>query len=282
MRIDAHQHFWKINRGDYDWLNPELQVLYRDFLPEDLVPHLMEHRIDGTILVQAAPTIAETEYLLSLYKRNPFIAGVVGWLDLESEIFIDEYRRLREEEGFIGIRPMLQDLEDDQWILRPKVLKSIEQLASDDFPIDILVVPRHLPYIEKLMEYFPNLRAVIDHIAKPDISSGMTEAWMESIAKLARYQNVMCKMSGMITEMKQPLKRTELKPFINHILKCFGTEAVMFGSDWPVCLLAGSYRDVYQTLLAQLPPSLTTCEFTNIFGENAIKFYKLTPRSDSC
>lgn len=278
MRVDAHQHFWRIDRGDYDWLSPELRVLYRDFLPEHLIGQLNEYKLDGSIAVQAAPTVAETEYLLQLYQQYDYIAGVVGWLDLEEEFFKKEYQRLKQVEGFIGIRPMLQDLPDDQWILRPRVLKNIELLVKDDFPIDILILPRHLPHINTLLREFPQLRAVIDHIAKPNISAGMTDFWRENIEELASYQNVMCKLSGMITEMKQPINKSEVQPFVQYILKVFGTESIMFGSDWPVCLLAGSYNEVYQTLVDVLPDDLTESDVKKIFGENAMRFYKLTPR----
>lgn len=280
MKIDAHQHFWKLDRGDYDWLTPDLEVLYRDFLPEDLSFHLKEKQVHRTIAVQAAPTIAETEYLLWLYEKYDFIAGVVGWLDFEASNFQNQYKRYKNIKGFVGIRPMLQDIEDDQWILRPKVLKHIELLAHDGFPLDILIHPRHLPHITKLMREFPTLRAVINHIAKPAISSGITDFWKDYLKELAGYENVMCKLSGIITEAKQPFSIHGIKPFVQHVVEVFGTEAVMFGSDWPVCLLAGSYQDVYQVLIDCLPDSLTSSDLKKIFGENAMRFYRLKPRGD--
>ncbi|USK36657.1 amidohydrolase family protein (plasmid) [Bacillus sp. F19] len=275
MRIDSHQHFWTLYRGDYGWLTPELKVLFRDYLPGDLLVHLKENQFDQTILVQAAPTLAETEYLLRLYEQNDFIAGVVGWLNLESANFEKEYKRLKSHKGFVGIRPMLQDLEDDQWILRPEVNNNIQLLVDDDFPIDILVFPRHLPYIIRLLKIFPNLRAVINHIAKPDIANGILEPWKDHMAEIALYEKVMCKCSGMITEAKQPFSSSDIQPYVQHIISVFSAEKVMFGSDWPVCLLAGDYKQVYETLKETLPENLSRNDLQGIFGKNAARFYKL-------
>jgi L-fuconolactonase len=275
MRIDSHQHFWKLARGDYDWLTPDFSVLYQDYLPEDLSQHLQPFRIDKTILVQAAPTIAETEFLLELYEQNEFIAGVVGWLDMESPSFASEYRRLRSHKGFVGIRPMLQDLEDDKWILRKSVLKNIELLVEDDFPIDLLIYPHHLPTIIQLLEVFPSLRAVINHLGKPRIAEQIIKPWKEQITEIASYKNVMCKLSGMVTEAGQEIQTSEIEPFVQHVIKVFGPHSVMFGSDWPVCLLKASYQDVVELLLSTLPDHLMDSDKAAIFGENAIRFYKL-------
>jgi L-fuconolactonase len=281
MRIDAHQHFWKLDRGDYGWLTPELRPLYDDFLPDALISHLDNNNFQKTIVVQAAPTIAETEYLLSLYQKYEFLAGVVGWLDFEASNFKQEFERLLEFPGFVGVRPMLQDIEDDDWILRPTILKNIQLIAERDFPIDLLIKPRHLPYIRALLQEFPKLRAVINHIAKPNISSGISEDWKVSMQELAGYENVMCKLSGMITETEQPFLISEIRPFVHHIIRVFGTDAIMFGSDWPVCLLAGSYDNVYQTLIECLPDNHNCVDLEKLFGENAMKFYQLKSRRDS-
>lgn len=276
MRIDSHQHFWKLNRGDYDWLTPRLDVLYRDYLPADLHPYLIEHNIDYTVLVQAAPTVAETKFMLKLYDEHEFIAGVVGWLDLESDHFKDQFYRFRENRGFVGIRPMLQDLEDDQWILRPKVMKHLEILIEVDFPIDLLVFPRHLPYIIELLEHLPELKAVINHGAKPNIARGVMEPWKEYLAQIGSYSKVMCKLSGLITEADhQNWKTDDLVPYVHHIIDVFGPKRVLFGSDWPVCLLAGSYSNVYKSAMASIPKGLMNEDLKAIFGENAAQFYQL-------
>jgi L-fuconolactonase len=276
VRVDAHQHFWKVERGDYGWLTPSLKPLYKDFLPDDLQPHLQKYRIDRTIVVQAAPTTEETDFLLQLYREHERIAGVVGWLDLESPDFHEIFLRYREREGFIGIRPMLQDLEDDRWILRPTVLKNIEILVQEDFPIDILIKPRHLPSIIELLRLFPTLRAVIDHMAKPYIAAQILDPWREQMREVASFPQVMCKLSGMITEADpSSWKREDLKPYIHHVIEVFGTDRIMFGSDWPVCLLAGSYDDVYQALVENLPIDFSDEDRTKLFGHNALSFYQI-------
>ncbi|MDQ0338324.1 L-fuconolactonase [Caldalkalibacillus uzonensis] len=277
MRIDAHQHFWKLERGDYFWLTPELEEIYRDFLPQDLKSHLERCGIEKTIVVQATSTVEETEFLLSLYAETDFIAGVVGWLDLESETFPQDFDRYRQRQGFVGIRPMLQDLADDKWILRPQVVENISRLVENDFPIDLLIYPRHLPVIKALLQRFPRLRAVIDHLAKPNIAKQEMHPWQEHLAEIANYPNVMCKLSGMITEADhQKWAPDDLRPYVSHALEVFGVERVMFGSDWPVCLLAGQYEEVYQALAANLPASLSAKEADKIFGQNAMRFYKLS------
>lgn len=218
----------------------------------------------------------ETEYLLNLYHQSEFMAGVVGWLDLDSTSFIEDYKRLKQEEGFIGIRPMLQDLNDDRWILRPKVMKNIEQLLIDDFPLDLLICPRHLPIVLELLQVFPKLRTVINHAAKPDIKNGITPYWMNYMSKIASFENVMCKLSGLITEADhESWTYKDIEPFVHHLIDAFGTDRLMFGSDWPVCLQAGSYQEVYQLCERLLTQNITGNNVSQVFGENANKFYKL-------
>lgn len=228
------------------------------------------------MLVQAAPTVAETEFLLELSKDYDFIAGVVGWLDLESPDFPKQFARFRRHRRFVGIRPMLQDLEDDRWILRPQVKRNIAILSQQDFPLDLLIYPRHLPHIEELLQEFPTLRAVVDHAAKPDIRGGVLEPWKSGIARIASFPKVMCKLSGLITEADHDnWTPDDLKPYVHHVIDVFGVDRVMFGSDWPVCLLAGSYRDVIEALTATLPEELSEDDRSKIFGKNAARFYQL-------
>jgi L-fuconolactonase len=275
MKIDAHQHFWDLDCNKYKWLTPSQKILYRNYLPDQLLHPLLRHQFSKTILIQAADNVKETEYLLDLYKKNDFIAGVVGWLDMESTDFEMKFKKMKEHKGFIGIRPMLQDLEDDQWILRPAVLKNIELLVNDDFPMDILIFPRHLQTIIELLEYFPNLRIVINHLAKPDIDREMNETWRRDMTKISTFKNVMCKLSGLITQTTMPFTEVDFKPFVYFVVDVFGAHSVMFGSDWPVCLLAGEYSDVYTTLVESLPKGLSGEEMNGIFGGNANDFYKL-------
>ncbi|HLR52790.1 MAG TPA: amidohydrolase family protein [Candidatus Avamphibacillus sp.] len=276
MRIDSHQHFWELSRGDYSWLKPvgDFKRIYKDYMPEQLVSHLKEHNIDKTILVQAAPTVEETDYMFEIYEKNDFIAGVVGWLDMASDEFPELYEEYKRKKGFIGIRPMLQDIEDERWILRDDVLKNVELLVEDDFPLDILINPKHLDAIIELFKIFPPLRGVIDHLGKPYIKSGIVKPWDEKISEIASNENVWCKLAGIITEDDYDnWKISNFTPYINHCIDVFGKDKVMFGSDWPVCLLAGSYNDVYRSLIENV--SLTEKEKKDLFGNNAIEFYKL-------
>ena len=276
MIIDAHQHFWITSRGDYPWMTPDLKILNRDYLPEDLAPILDAHHITKTILVQAAPTVEETEFLLRLAEATDYVAGVVGWLDMAADDFPEQFRRLRAHRKFVGIRPMLQDMDDDAWILRPEVLRNVECLLEFDFPLDLLVHPRHLPHIADLLERYPALRAVIDHAAKPPIKERILQPWQDWMEQISRYDNVMCKLSSLITQADlEHWTSEDIAPYVRHVVYVFGTNAVMFGSDWPYCLLGGSYGDVLEALRAALPADLTHGELSAIFGSNAEKFYKL-------
>ncbi len=253
-----------------------MTALYRDYLPADLRPSLERHQIDKTVLVQAAPTVAETDFLLELAKKNDFIAGVVGWLDLENRDFPSRLESYSRQHKFIGLRPMLEELPDDDWILRPRVTDALRMIARMDFPFDFLVHPRHLPHVAKVLEDVPGLRAVIDHIAKPEIKAHKLEPWKSLIQDLAQHKNLYCKLSGMITEASHDSWELEdLRPYIEHVIECFGPDRVMYGSDWPVCLLAGSYDRVIGALEAVISPRLDTASAEAVFGDNAARFYRL-------
>jgi L-fuconolactonase len=274
--IDAHQHFWQLDRGDYDWITAEQGILFRDYLPRDLKPTLNKHGIDKTIVIQATPTIEETDYLLELYEQHEFIAGVVGWIDLNALSFGEDYHRLREHAGFVGIRPMLQDITDDRWILKPTVMKNVEKMFKDDFPMDMLIYPRHLPIIRELLQAFPKLKAVINHAAKPDIANGLIDNWRNDIYPIAQYENVYCKISGLITEADhQHWTLADISPYINELVQSFGPSKLMFGSDWPVCLQAGNYGDVYQVFQDSLSGQVSKEARFKMSDENAKKFYNL-------
>ncbi|MEJ2008709.1 MAG: amidohydrolase family protein [Acidobacteriota bacterium] len=276
MRIDSHQHFWKISRGDYSWMKPEMKVLHRDYLPGDLKPSLESYKIDKTILVSAAPTLAETDFLLDLAKKHDFIAGVVGWLDLESKDFPSLIELYSRQHKFAGLRPMLESLPDNDWILRPPVMDSLRIIAQLDLPFDFLVYTRHLPHVAKVLEEVPGLRAVIDHIAKPEIKAQKLEPWKSLIRDVAQHKNLYCKLSGMVTEADHDSWNPEqLRPYIEHVVECFGPERVMFGSDWPVCLLAGSYDQVVGVLETVLNPVVDAASLQAVYGDNAARFYKL-------
>lgn len=276
MRIDSHQHFWKAARGDYHWMGPAVPVLCRDYLPEDLRPWLAKNRIDKTVLVQAAQTRAETDFLLDLAQAHDFIAGVIGWLDMDSPTFAAELDLYSKKPKFLGVRPMLQDLEKDDWILRPRVVESLKLISQRDIPFEFLTYTRHLPHVLKALDAVPGLRAVVDHVSKPEIKNRKLDPWRSLISDVAKHPNVHCKLSGMITEADHKTWTAEdLRPYVEHVLNCFGPERVMFGSDWPVCLLAGSYDHVVGALHTILQPRLNEQLEADIFGGNAARFYKL-------
>ncbi len=274
MRIDAHQHYWKLSRGDYGWLTPDMGVLYRDYLPAHLKPTLAQHRIDKTILVQAAPTVAETDFMLSLAAEDDSIGGVVGWLDMADSSFPRLFEKYRQAPALVGIRPMLHDLSDDAWVTQPRVIEHLRLLAAHDFPFDFLVRPQHLPYVLQVLAQAPNLRAVVDHIAKPLIKDRQFEPWASQLAAIAQHEQVYCKLSGMVTEADNAnWTPADLKPYVEHTVACFGPERVMFGSDWPVSLLAASYPDVIGALEQVLAPQLDESGKARVFGGNAARFY---------
>ncbi|HUA65982.1 MAG TPA: amidohydrolase family protein [Alphaproteobacteria bacterium] len=276
MRIDSHQHFWKADRGDYHWMSPAVQVLCRDYLPADLQPLLKKNKIDKTILVQAAQTTAETDFLLELAEQHDFIAGVIGWLDMDSPEFPREIVRYSKKPKFLGVRPMLQDLPDDDWILRPNVIRALKLIAEWDMPFEFLTYTRHLPHVLTVLEKVPGLRAVVDHVSKPEIKNRKLDPWRSLMARVAEHPNVYCKLSGMITEADHKTWiPDDLRPYVEHVLDSFGVERVMFGSDWPVCLLAGSYDQVAAALQAVVKPRLDKHGESALFGENAARFYKL-------
>jgi L-fuconolactonase len=257
-------------------MGPAVPVLCRDYLPRDLQPCLVENRMDKTILVQAAQTTAETDFLLDLAQQHDFIAGVVGWLDMDSPTFAAELKRYSKKPKFLGLRPMLQDLADDAWILRPRVMAALELVAEQDLPFEFLTYTRHLPHVLKVLDSLPRLRAVLDHLSKPEIHQRNLDPWRNLMAEAAKHPNLCCKLSGMITEADhQTWTAGDLQPYVEHVLECFGFDRVMFGSDWPVCLLAGSYAQVMGALQSILQPHLNEPREAAVFGGNAARFYKL-------
>lgn len=276
MRIDSHQHFWQPARGDYHWMSPSIPVLCRDYLPEDLKPWLVKNRMDRTIVVQAAQTKAETDFLLGLAAQHDFIAGVIGWLDLEGPNFAGELEIYAGNPKFLGLRPMLQDLPDDDWILRPRVMAALKLIAQHDLVFEFLTFTRHLPHVLKALAAVPHLRAVVDHVSKPEIKNRKLDPWRPLISEVAKYPNVYCKLSGMITEADHSSwTPADLRPYVEQVLESFGFERVMFGSDWPVCLLAGTYDQVVDALQIILQPHLNEQREAAVFGGNAARFYKL-------
>lgn len=273
-RIDAHQHFWDIARGDYHWLTPELGPIYRNFLPSDLAPNLEAHGISGTILVQAAPTLAETRFMLSLADNSPAVKGVVGWVDFESTDAPQIISDLAAHPALVGLRPMIQDLEDDDWMLRDILTPAFEALIANDLTFDALTFPRHLENLSALLIRFPDMRVVIDHGSKPLIRDSLIDDWAASMKQLAADTNAFCKLSGLVTEAKPDWSVDDLRPYVDHLLSTFGPQRILWGSDWPVCLLASSYErwvEATETLLNGLTPD----EKDAVLGLNALRAYGL-------
>jgi L-fuconolactonase len=274
MRIDAHQHYWKLERGDYDWMSaPAVAPIRRDFLPRDLLPELEKHRIDRSVVVQAAATVAETDFLLRLSSEHPNVAGVVGWLDVEAPDFSEALARYARRPKFLGIRPMLQDIADERFLVRPRVIENLRELVRAGRTLDLLVLPRHLPVVLDALGELAGIRAVVDHCAKPDLRSGSLDAWRAGMARIAEHPNVVCKLSGLVTEAPAGAHARDLAPAIEHVLAVFGPDRLLFGSDWPVCTLAASYDRVIGVLTEVLGARLTPDFERKLFGDNAARFY---------
>jgi len=287
MRIDAHQHFWDPARNRYGWMSglkgEAARRLDRPVLPAELAPILAHHRIDKTLLVQAAPSEAEGDFLLSLAEQHEFIAGAVVWLDLESVSFEGKLDALRANPKFLGIRPMIQDIEDPGWMLGPNVKRAFAALEERGVCFDFLIKPHQLPATLEILDEFSELRAVVDHLAKPNIAARELAPWDSFMERVAAHANVYCKLSGMITEADHAhWSPKDLAPYIQHVVGCFGPERCMFGSDWPVCTLAGSYEQVLSALeQALVPLELGAASRQRIFGGSAEAFYRLQAPSPS-
>ncbi len=276
-RIDAHQHFWRLDRGDYGWLTPALGPIHRDFTPADLAPLLAQSGVEATVLVQAAPTEAETAFLLDLAARTPFIAGVVGWTDLEAADAGAEIAALASNPKLAGLRPMIQDLADDEWMLRPALAPAIEAMIAADLTFDALIKPRHLPILRRFAKRWPALRIVIDHGAKPDIAGGAFEPWASEMAAIARETGATCKLSGLATEAAPGFAPSDLWPFVDALIDAFGPGRLMWGSDWPVVNLASDYGAWLDLASCALARRLEPADQGQVFGLTALAVYGLAP-----
>lgn len=274
MRIDAHQHFWTFDPARHAWIDDTMTPLRRDFGPADLRPHLRAHGIDGTVLVQVQQTEEETLEFLELADAHAFIRGVVGWVDLRA---IDVERRLEAFAGFDklkGFRHIVQ-AEADDFLLDTAFGRGIQALGPLGFTYDLLVLPRHLPAAVRFVEAFPDQRFVLDHIAKPLMKAQVLEPWAQHLRALAAHPNVWCKVSGLITEADHATwTPADVSPYLDVVLDAFGCERLLFGSDWPVCLLAGTYGQVVE-LVASYLQDRTPAERAAVFGENAVRCYGL-------
>lgn len=276
MNIDSHQHFWRYNPQRDSWITQEMSALKRDFLPHDLIGELRAHEIDGCIAVQADQSEAETEFLLSLAARyDSIIRAVIGWVDLSSRDFPERLAHFAQFKKLRGLRHIVQSEPDDRFLLRQDFCRGIAALRDFNLTYDILIYPRQLPAAIDLAERFPDQKFVLDHMAKPPIRSGEIDAWATQIRALAAAPNVFCKLSGLVTEARWTNWRaTDFAPYLDVVVEAFGIDRLMFGSDWPVCLLAASYRQVRE-LMASYAARFPQDSQSKIFGLNAAQFYGL-------
>ncbi|MDT7830352.1 amidohydrolase family protein [Pricia sp. S334] len=275
MIIDSHQHFWKYDSERHAWIDDDMSDIRRDFLPYHLKEVYDENGIDGCVAVQADQTLEETDFLLGLAHENDFIKGVVGWADLRDKNVEETLEKYSSRQKLKGWRHIVQGEADANFLLRSDFIRGISYLEKYDYTYDILVFPHQLGAVLEFVKRFPNQKFVIDHIAKPYIKDGYYEGWALLMEAIAKYENVFCKVSGMITEADYntwtPL---ELQPYLEHVFEIFGSERVMFGSDWPVCLVAGEYKDV-KKLVRDFISGLNSHDQDMIMGENAVAFYRL-------
>ena len=272
MRIDAHHHLWTLARGDYGWLTPDLAPIYSDFCLSDLAPHLSATHIEGTILVQAAPTEAETMFLLDIAENAEVVRGVVGWTDFDAADGVARIDALAARNLLVGLRPMVQDIDDDNWLLGPALAPLLAVMARNSLVFDALVLPRHLPRLLRVIGSHPDLEFVLDHCGKPRLATGEIAIWQRDIALLAEHPNIVCKLSGLVTEAAPDWQIADLRQAVDHVVTCFGPQRMLWGSDWPVVNLAGGYAKWFaaaETLLADLSPD----EKADIFGGNAARIY---------
>ncbi len=279
MRIDAHQHLWQPLRGDYDWMPMDNKVLNRAYGPSDLAPLLAAQGIDGTVLVQAAATLNETEYMLGLADATPFIKGVVGWVDFEDHSHLSHLKRLAQHPKFVGVRPMIQDIPDLDWMLRDDVQWAYRAIIDLDLTFDALGFPQHLPNFLRLMKRYPDMRTVYDHCMKPQIRNQRAgkdafSGWADGMSKLAEETTGCCKFSGLVTEAGEGWTIEDLRPVAEHVFYAFGSDRIMWGSDWPVCNLQADYQGWHKTV-QDLTRDLSEAERTDIFGGTAAQFYRL-------
>jgi L-fuconolactonase len=273
MRIDAHQHFWDLSRFDYYWMPPEPSVLRQTFLPDRLARILTRNRFEGSVLVQANTILAETHWLLELANANDFIRAVVGWVDLTDPLLGSVLDELQKNPKFKGVRHPVQDEPDDRWLMRADVLAGMVELARRGLPYDLLIRPRHLGLVPVIAERVPDLRMVIDHIAKPLITAQVSEPWNRDMAVAAQLPQVYCKLSGMITEADPNSPMAEqLRPYVSHVMQIFGADRLMFGSDYPVCMLAGTWKEALAAFTQSIGAQPIEVR-EKLLGETAQRFY---------
>ena len=274
MIIDAHQHFWKYNPVRDSWITDSMKVIRKDFLPKDLKPILDANGVDGCIAVQADQSEEETEFLLKCAQENPFLKGVVGWVDLMAGNVEERLANYSRNEYFKGVRHIVQ-AEKDDFLLNKDFQNGVGKLSQYGLSYDLLIYPRQFPATLEMVEKFPNQIFVLDHIAKPSVSEKLDAEWVKNILLLSKHENVFCKISGMVTETKNfEWVKSDFTPYLASVVSAFGTDRLLYGSDWPVCLLAADYREVLGIIVDYFQ-NFSTLEKSKIFALNAIKAYNL-------
>ena len=276
MYIDSHQHFWKYSPQKHSWINDEMTVIRKDFTPDDLKLVFDQNGIDGCVAVQADQSLEETNYLINLADHYNFIKGIVGWVDFRAPNLTDTLSHYSHYKKVKGFRHVVQDEKDHNFLLRKDFLAGVSQLKTYNYTYDILVFPHQLGAVLEFVKKFPDQKFVIDHIAKPYIKDGFYDGWAVLMQEIAKYDHVYCKLSGMVTEADYTSWTYEqFNPYMDFVLNSFGSHRIMFGSDWPVCLVAANYAQMKKIVDKFIIP-LSKDEKTAIMGKNASKFYNLT------
>jgi L-fuconolactonase len=275
MRIDSHQHFWRYNSAEYGWIDESMGALRRDFLPDDLQVEMDRAGIDACIAVQARQSLEETRWLLDLADAHSFIAGVVGWIDLQAGDALEQLEQFAGHSKLVGVRHVLQSELDERYMLRPAFCRGISLLEDLNLTYDLLIYPKHLPVAADFVSRFRRQRFVVDHLAKPDIKSGEIREWENGLRRLAEYPHVFCKLSGMVTEADwSRWTPDQIRPYLDVAVDCFGAHRLLMGSDWPVCTVAADYAraiSVVDTFLAARPEA----DRDAVMGGNASRFWNL-------
>ena len=275
-RIDAHQHLWSISRADYHWISPDDPLWGRDFTPSDLDPLRNAAGVNKTILVQAAWTTAETHYLLGLADATDWIAGVIGWVDFEDPKQAEQLKYFANHPKLLGLRPMVQEISQDDWVLRDDIAWAFDAIIANDLVFEALGFASHAPVFHELFQRYPKMRTVVDHGMKPAIARGEYDSWAADMKEIAAQPHVYCKLSGLLTEARPNANAETLKPYVDLLIDAFGPERLMWGSDWPVLLAASTYDawvEITETLLARLSKT----DRQAIWAGTAAQFYRLGP-----
>ena len=274
MKLDSHQHFWKYSPQQHNWIDDSMVSLKRDFLPNDLEPHLIENKIEACVVVQADQSEKETEFLLELATQYEFIKGVVGWVDLRAKNVEERLQFYSQNQYFKVVRHIVQSEKQD-FLLDPAFQNGIGKLGNLNLTYDLLIYSHQIEAAIKLVSQFPNQKFVLDHLAKPNIKNGKIDPWKNQIQRLAQFSNVSCKISGMVTEADHSQwKPSDFIPYLDIVFDAFGENRILFGSDWPVCLLAASYQEVYQ-LITDYTANFSLEQRDKLFGANAERFYNI-------